>query len=409
MRLLIHDYAGHPFPVGLSRRLAIKGHSVTHAFASQLITPRGILERSARDPDSLQFRAVPMSPHYRADKYSFLKRLGHERAYGRALAALVAELQPDLILSGQTPSEPQLNMIRAADQLGIPVVTWVQDFYSLAVDKLAQKKLPLVGALAGAWYRRLDKQCFERSAGIVAITADFLPILASFGVPAGKVSVIPNWAPLDELPKRTKLNEWAVRQALEDKFVILYSGTLAMKHNPDLLRLLAHRFQDDTSVRIVVISEGPGADYLQARKKVEGLDNLELLPFQPFGAMADVLAVADVLVTVLETEAGIFSVPSKVLTYHAAGRAILGAMPSENLAARIIQHEGSGLCVDPSDVDAFLAAAMILRNDPEKRENMGTQGRRYAEHEFDITRIAGLFEQVFARAMGSRDGQTADS
>jgi len=31
MRLLIHDYAGHPFQVQLSRELARRGHSVTHA------------------------------------------------------------------------------------------------------------------------------------------------------------------------------------------------------------------------------------------------------------------------------------------------------------------------------------------------------------------------------------------
>ena len=401
MRILLHDYAGHAFPVGLSRQLAERGHVVTHAFASQLLTPRGVLKRRDEDTTALSFAEVPMSSAYRANKYSFIKRLGYERAYGWELMRLAEELKPDVILSGQTPSEPQLGMIRAATKMGIPVVTWVQDFYSMAVDKLARKRLPLIGALAGAWYRRLDAKCFEQSSGIVAITEDFLPILDQFGVPDKKVTVIPNWAPLDELPLRPRVNGWAVRHGLVGKFVFLYSGTLAMKHNPELLHQLAKTFMGDLSVRVVVISEGPGADYLRERQIAGNLSNLVLLPFQDFGDMPDVLASADVLLSVLEADAGVFSVPSKVLTYHAAGRPILGAMPAENLAAQIIQKQGSGICVPPDDCTAFLEAAESLHVDSTLCAAMGRKGRAYAEKEFDIDRIADCFESVFAQALSA--------
>lgn len=404
MRLLIHDYAGHPFPVGLSRQLTVRGHSVTHAYASQLLTPRGNLQRRADDPAGLDFAEVPMSPDYRVNKYSFLKRLGYERAYGRQLVRLASDLRPDMILSGQTPSEPQWAMIRTATGLGIPVITWVQDFYGVAVDKLARKKLPVIGAMAGAWYRRLDGKCLRASAEVVAITEDFAPMLTEFGVPSDKITIIPNWAPLEELPLRPRRNSWSAGHGLDDKFVFLYSGTLALKHNPDLLRQLAQEFKDDPAVRVVVISEGPGADYLRARKVTENLGNLDVLPFQPFGDMPEALASADVLVAVLEADAGVFSVPSKVLTYHAAGRAILGAMPAENLAARIIQKQESGLCVNPNDGDGFLAAAKALRKNPPRREMMATHARRYAEMEFDIVRIAARFEQVFERAKAGAKG-----
>ena len=43
MRILVHDYAGHPFQVQLSRELARRGHEVRHAYASALQTPRGEL------------------------------------------------------------------------------------------------------------------------------------------------------------------------------------------------------------------------------------------------------------------------------------------------------------------------------------------------------------------------------
>lgn len=272
----------------------------------------------------------------------------------------------------------------------------------MAVDKLARKKIPIIGALAGAWYRSLDRQGLQASAGVVAITEDFIPILAGLGVPQEKITVIPNWAPLEEVPLRPRQNNWSTQHGLDDKFVFLYSGTLAMKHDPDLLRRLAIQFSDDPAVRLVVVSEGPGADYLQDCKMNEGLENLVLLPFQPFEVLPDTLATANVMVAVLESDAGVFSVPSKVLTYHAAGRPILGSIPGGNLAARIIRRQESGICVDPGSGENWESAAKRLRVSETLRTAMARNARAYAEKEFDIVSIADRFESAFAAALSSK-------
>jgi len=400
MRLLIHDYAGHPFPVSLSRQLARRGYVVTHAYASHLVTPRGDLEPRIDDSSRLSFLAVPMAPEYRINKYNFTKRLIYEWDYGRELSRVVSDFLPDLVVSGQTPSGPQWALIQAAERLKIPVVTWLQDFYGVAVDKLIRKKVPLIGALVGAWYRQLEKKSLQGSAGIVAITEDFIPIIRSFGVADTNVTVIPNWAPLAEIPLRPKVNSWSVTNRLDDKFVFLYSGTLGLKHNPEILLRLSTFFRQDSEVKVVVVSEGPGADWLLERKRVHSLPNLELVPFQAFGDMPEVLGTADVVVSVLEAEAGVFSVPSKVLTYHAAGKPILGAMPAANLASITIRAQRSGICVEPDDIKGFLENAALLRDDHAMRDMMGKNARVYAEREFNIEEIASRFEKVFRGASG---------
>ena len=124
---------------------------------------------------------------------------------------------------------------------------------------------------------------------------------------------------------------------------------------------------------------------------------LRVLPFQPFLDMPEMLATADVLVAVLEADAGIFSVPSKVLTYHCAGKPILAAMPSGNLAARIIAKEGSGICVEPDNITGFLNAARQLRQDAALRQRCGEKARAYAERHFDIEKIADRFEEIAKR------------
>ena len=399
MRVLIHDYAGHPFQVQLSRELAGRGHAVMHAFAGGLLTPRGSLQRQADDPDQFELVEVPMDPNYRRDKYRFLRRRRMEINYGKKVAALVRKLKPQIVISANTPTEPQREIARACGELQAPFIPWIQDFYSIAVTKLATKKLPVIGSLVGWWYRLLEKQTLRQAAKIVVITQDFVPILEQFGVGPNDVIVLPNWAPLNELPRQPRQNSWAQSQNLAGKFVFLYSGTLAMKHNPDLLKQLAVTFRADPQVKILVISEGPGADYLAQCKQDEALVNLEILPFQPFKDVPNINATADVLVAILETDAGIFSVPSKVLTYLCAGRPILAAIPSQNLAARIISGGRAGTSVEPADMNGFLAAACEFRQNQGKREECSIAARAYAEDNFNIETIASRFEACFQTAL----------
>jgi glycosyltransferase involved in cell wall biosynthesis len=320
-----------------------------------------------------------------------------EIRYGHAAADFVRQWKPEAVLSGNTPTESQEPITRATVESGGRFYYWVQDFYSLAVDKLLRRKIPVAGGFIGAWYRLLDSRQFKRSSGIIAITADFTPILAGeFGIDPGRVSVVPNWAVIEDLPALPKDNGWSRRHGLHDKFVFLYSGTIGMKHNPALLLDLAKRFREDPAVEVVIVSEGIGAEWLRRESAAAGLTNLRILPYQPFADLPSVLASGDVLVGILEEEAGIYSVPSKTLSYLCAARPLLLAVPKENLAARITREEGAGLTVSPRDRDGFLAAAGFLRASPAECAGFGRKARAYAEATFPIGKTAETFEKILA-------------
>ena len=84
--------------------------------------------------------------------------------------------------------------------------------------------------------------------------------------------------------------------------------------------MLAEQFRQRADVRVIVISEGAGNRYLQKRKAETGLENLVLMPYQPYEQLPQVLAAADVLLALLEASAGEFSVPGKVLSHLCAQR-----------------------------------------------------------------------------------------
>jgi glycosyltransferase involved in cell wall biosynthesis len=321
-----------------------------------------------------------------------------EVRYGKAVAKFITGWKPDAVLSGNTPTETQEPISRAATAGDGRFYYWVQDFYSLAVDRILRRKIPVAGAWIGAWYRHLDRRQFARSSQIIAITGDFSPILSrEFGVEASRISVVPNWALIEDIPCLPKDNHWSRLHSLHDKFVYLYSGTIGMKHNPALLLELARRHTENPDVRVVIVSEGIGADWLRKEAASANLANLLILPYQPFADLPSVLATGDVLTGILEEEAGTFSVPSKTLSYLCAGRPLLLAIPLDNLAARITRDHKAGLTVAPGDMDGFLAAASELHSSPGLRAKLGRNARAYAEETFPIEKTAAIFDKILAR------------
>ena len=396
MRLAFHDYPGHAFPVQLARALARRGHDVLYLHFADFQSPKGPLAPAPDDPPTLALRSIGLGEAHR--KYDLARRWLQDRRYGRHLVDAVRAFRPDVVLGGNAPLDPQAQLQRLARALGAGFVFWLQDAYGVAIDQLLRRRLPVLGALAGAHYRRLERALWRASDAIVAITEDFRPMLRRAGVDDARVTVIENWAALDELPPRPRRNAWALAHGLADKRVLLYAGTLGLKHDPELLCRLARRFRAEPDVRVVVVSEGIGADHIARVAAAERLDNLVMLPFQPYAALPDVLASADVLVVVLEAGAGIYSVPSKLLAYLCAGRAVLGAMPLDNLATRIVARAGAGLVAAPGDVTGFLAAAETLLETPARRDAAAAAARIYAERSFDIAAITTRFEAVLTAA-----------
>lgn len=394
-RVLVHDFAGHPFQIDLSRALARRGHTVQHVYCSSYTSGKGRFD--AGDDPNLSVVPVPAGECFA--RYSPVRRLRQEVAYGRRFTRVAAEFRPEVVLACNVPLAAKSVAAAWCRRAGVPWVFWVQDLHSVAIAAEAERRVGLLGRPMGSGFAALERRLACQADGVVPITDDFTDLLGSWGVDRERCTVIENWAPLDELPTQPRDNAWRAEQGIGDRFLYLYTGTLGLKHRPELLHQLAeHRPDAD----VVVISEGMGEQRLREMLADRPLPNLRLLPFQPMERYPEILGAADVLVALLEPTAGTFSVPSKVLSYLCAGRPVLGAIPTENLAARTIERAGAGLVVDPTDEEGFLVAAKRLWAEDELRRGAGQAARAYAEATFDTDRITDRFESVIDRAVARR-------
>lgn len=401
-RLVVHDYSGHPGQVHLSRELARRGYWVEHQFCSSYTTGRGATERREGDPESFAVRALVLGKEFA--RYSPFVRLKQELRYARIAASNILNARPDVAVLSNVPLLSLFFLARTLRRRKVPYVFWQQDVYSDAIGVIARRRLGPLGSVVGWMAARAERAVARGAAGIVPISDTFIDQLESWGVPASHVQVIPNWGAIDEMPLRPRDNPWASAHELAEVPVVMYTGTLGLKHDPSVLERLARTAPVDT--RTVVVSQGQGREWLESH--AEGLSGLSLMDYQPYDQLPNMLASADVLVVVLESDASRYSVPSKVLNYFCAGRPVLGLMPSDNAVARMIESAHAGLVVDPKDTVAASAALEALLADSSMREEMGAAARRYAETTFDVSKVGDLFESVLAdvsERLGSRPSE----
>lgn len=395
MRIVVHDYSGHPGQVSLSRSLARRGHTVIHQYCPSYPTGNGAVEALPDDPDGFSVEGVALTQSFA--RYTIVRRIRQEIQYGTLAARAIRQHNPDVALLSNIPLLSLLIAASALRRYRIPFVFWQQDVYSAAIGLAATRRLKAIGTFIGWIAARVERHIARQSKSVVPIDESFRPVLSAWGVAESHIHVIPNWAPIAELPQRSRDNDWAKAQGLGDVPVVMYTGTLGLKHDPMLLADAAAALGDDA--RVVVISEGMGRAVLEEARTTRALANLELLDFQPYDALPDVMASADVLVALLEPEASVYSVPSKVLTYLCSGRPIVGVIPSENSVARVIHEADAGRLVTPGDSDGLATTLSALLADDALRSTLGANARTYAEKTFDPDAVATHFEDVLTTAV----------
>lgn len=394
MKIVINDYAGHAFPLQLSRELAKRGHSVLHLYFVEFNCPKGDLNQDKNPSNGLVIKGISIDEEFK--KYNFYVRRLQEIKYGVSVLKELKEFNPDIVVGCQNPINAQQIIQNYCLENSKPFVFWLQDIYSVAITSILKKNWGLIGWAIGQYYRFLEKAILIKSTHIIIISDDFLPLLTLWNIDTAKVTTIENWAPKDEITPTCKTNKWKLALGLNDEKIILYSGTLGLKHNPDLIFETAKFFNlNDKDVRIIVISEGYYADNLKQNALEQGLTNIKILPFQPFNEFYLALGAADVLIAMIEPEASDYSVPSKVLAYHCAGRPIVLSANSSNLSSRIINKAGSGFVADPSDYSSFINSIALLLNNNVLQAECGANARKYSDENFSIEGIANRFEQIF--------------
>lgn len=397
MKIVIYDFGGYPFIFEMSCALAERGHQVTHVFSNPLAMKRCDFTPPSHLKDSLVVIETKMSGNYESKKTSFASRFHLEWRLGALVADAVATTDAEVLVCANTPTHILQRLKRTADDRSMRFVPWIQDMYSIAVSQHLAKRLPGAGHLVGHFYQALEQRICRSSDGLILISKGFIPQMERWGIDREQLHILQNWAPLESIQPGDKHNPWAIKRGLEDKICILYSGTLGLKHSPELLYQLADSLKDQSMVRVVVLAEGTGMQELKSLQAHRPLDNLILEGLQPSEDYVQALACGDILTALLEPGASTYSAPSKVLSYLCASRPILLAAPADNLSSEIVNQSDAGRTVNPEHPNEYEQAAReLIALSNLERGRLGANGRKYAEKHFNIEKLAKQFEAAIS-------------
>ena len=403
MRILIYSYNYYPEPIGiaplmteLAEGLAKRGHEVRVITAMPNYPQREIYEQyrgklyetEERNGVTIQRSYVWVKP-----KPSLLDRIFLDSSFVcTSFFQALRGLRPDLVLL----TVPPLPVCAPAALLGwlynCPIVLNVQDILPEAAVHVG-----LIKNKALIWVLEAIEKFAYRTAHTVSVIAEgFVENLESKGVPSEKITCIPNWVDtsfIHPLPKEN--NAFRRAHQLEGKFVVLYSGNIALTQGLETVVEAAAQLCDVPDIVFVIVGEMKAVETLKRYCKTCGANNVVLLPFQPRERLPEMLAAADVGLIVQKHNVVSFNMPSKTQVLLASGRPVIASVPGSGSAAKAIEKSRGGVVVEPENPVALAKQILELQKNPEQAERLGKQGRQYALERYSFEQALSQYENLF--------------
>lgn len=272
---------------------------------------------------------------------------------------------------------------------GIPVVTWVQDIYTLGVSEAGRGR----GAKLIAAIERGLAQASDR---VVVIHDRFRRALVEGLDVTQPIDVVRNWShvPTIRLKKRAKTRAklgWG-----DDDIIVLHSGAIGAKQGlENVVHAARAATQRGSRVRFVLLGDGNQRAALEAMGPDPALQYIDPLPDAAF---FDTLAAADVLLVNERPGLTEMSVPSKLTTYFATGLPVVAAVDATSTTFDEVTAAGAGPIVPAGDPEALVTAVEEIAADPAQAIVYGEAGRDYRERVLSPEAAVDAFEATLEAA-----------
>lgn len=219
------------------------------------------------------------------------------------------------------------------------------------------------------------------------------------GFPEQQITFIQNWTDPNFIYCHSGDNFVREKYGLEDKFVVLYAGNFGRIYNFEDLLDAAEALKSCHEVVFLLVGEGALKETVLEECRRHGLTNVLIAPFEPRTKLPEVLGAADVSIVLLQKGMAGFSVPSKIYSILASGRPTIACLEEESDIARIVRESNSGFVVPLGNPQEFAGVIRLLYENPELKEQLGRNARRYAETQDFKGKALRDYERVFSEVL----------
>ena len=379
----------------MARRLVAAGHRV-----SMITSNREAAAHSGWYTTKEAGLDVHWLPVAYSNRMSYPKRVLAFVRFAIASARRAASIRGDVIFATSTPLTIAIPALYASWRQNIPMVFEVRDMWPAVPIAMGVIRSPLLVWLA----RLLERTAYRRSSHIVALAPGMKVDVVATGIPAERVTVIPNGCDLDvfgkTLPKeigpRVK-HDW-----LTDRKLVVFTGTLGKANGVSYLaRVAACVKAIDPEIRFVVVGDGADAPNVRSTAMQCGVldSTFFMFPSVPKHEAAQWVRGADMVMCLFTGPRVIWkdAVQNKFFDAVAAGKPT--ASNFEGFQSLVAVEHGIGVILDPNDHTKAAKQLVGTLNDVQWLAGVKSRSRVLAEGDFSRDVLANRLLAVLTKAV----------
>ncbi len=247
------------------------------------------------------------------------------------------------------------------------------------------------GSLPVRLINEIERRAYRAADYVCCTTPSFLETVVERGVSREKTLLIPNGADLGVFRPLPSRNPVADEIPFGDRFVVMYSGVLGIKHGIEVILEAARLLQSEKGIVFYLLGSGARRAALMERAERLGLDNVIFGGERRVEEIPFLLARADVCLSALLPDPYLEKIITvKIFEYLACEKPVVAALAGET--ARVLTDSRGGIVVPAGASQPMADAILDLYHQPERRIAMGKVGRRYVEEHFSRSVWAAQLE-----------------
>lgn len=362
----------------------------------QLTTPKHNLDAppiagNVEDVDGFRFYRTEL-PGFDA-RSTLLRELTFGWSTTRRLTTVIRETEPD-ILHVHSPVVNVVPALIAAWRFGLPVVYEIRAFWEdAAVTHGAIRE----GSLRYRLTQRLETFVARRVNAVTTIAEGLREDLEIRGIPAHKITVIPNAVDIDHFPFQMAKDPSTARQlGLGSESVVGFVGSFYIYEGLDyLIRAVARLRQEKANIRLILVGGGPEEDALRALSTSLGVDHIVTFTGRvPHNEVARYYSVMDLLIYPrISSRLTELVTPLKPLEAMAQGKIVIASNVGGH--RELIDDGQTGQLFEPGSVDAIVAAISEALENRDGWPKQAETARRFVTTERTWQRSVEKYRRVY--------------
>lgn len=299
--------------------------------------------------------------------------------------------QPDLVVAVTPALGGALAAATVACRAGCPLVVVVQDLMAKASGQSGITG----GGRVTRVTSRLEGAALRRATHVAVVSDSFRSAVEAYGISTDRIEVLRNWTRITALPL-SRMEARALLGWPERGFVAVHTGNMGFKQGLGNVLEAAGLLQGSA---IDILLVGDGSQRRALERDAAGLNNLRVSGLVSDALYPAVLAAADVLLVNERPSVGDMSLPSKITSYLAAGKAIVAAVAATGASREELERTGgAALIIPPGDPRALAYALLTLAERTPQLESMGRAAAAYADRHLSPDPVLQGLSDLILRA-----------